>query len=63
MNPILQHFNPNAPHPDDGAPNAKGEWRPACPCSYAPLLVWPPRPLALLKWIIRYPVCMKYERR
>ena len=55
MNRFIEHFNPGSAKPDPGAHNAKGEWRPAYPCSYAPLFVWPPRPLAVLKWIINYP--------
>src|SRR5208282_1388472 len=55
MKAILQHFVPSVPHPDPGVRNAKGEWRPAYPCSYAPVFVWPPRPLAILKCIINYP--------
>ena len=35
--------------------NAKGEWRPPYPCKYAPLLSWPLRPLAILKWVVSYP--------
>jgi len=32
--------------------NAKGEWRPDYPCSYAPLFAWLPQPLNVLKWIL-----------
>ncbi len=37
------------------ARNAKGEWRPSYPATYAPLFVWPPRPGAVLKWVFTYP--------
>lgn len=35
--------------------NAKGEWRPPYTIDYAPIFVWPPRPLAFLKWFWSYP--------
>ena len=38
-----------------GARNAKGEWQPPYPVSYAPIFVWPPRPLSGLKWLLGYP--------
>jgi sterol desaturase/sphingolipid hydroxylase (fatty acid hydroxylase superfamily) len=50
--------NPNpAPITPAGtdARNARGEWRPDYPCRYAPLLLTPWRPLAVLKWIFSYP--------
>lgn len=40
---------------DSPGRNAKGEWRPPYPITYAPVFVWPPRPLALLKWIVSWP--------
>jgi len=40
---------------DTGVRNAKGEWRPSYPIEYAPLLQWPWRPLAVLKWVVTYP--------
>jgi len=43
------------PKPESGYRNAKGEWRPANPCVYAPIFVWPPRPRELLKWVLAYP--------
>lgn len=55
MPKILDHFRPSVPKPDPGKRNAKGEWRPDYPVTYAPLLVWPPRPLKLIKWFISYP--------
>jgi len=55
MNGILDHFRPSVPKPDPGVRNARGEWRPDYPVEYAPLLVWPPRPLKTLKWIVSYP--------
>ena len=38
-----------------GLRNAKGEWRPPYPVTYAPIFVWPPRPAAMLKWLLSYP--------
>ncbi len=35
--------------------NAKGEWQPPYPVKYAPLCEWPPRPVAVLKWLLSYP--------
>jgi sterol desaturase/sphingolipid hydroxylase (fatty acid hydroxylase superfamily) len=35
--------------------DAKGEWRPDYPCRYAPVFTWPPRPLAILRWIVSWP--------
>jgi len=35
--------------------NAKGEWRPAYPVRYAPVFVWPPRPVAFTKWLLGWP--------
>lgn len=55
MKAVLDHFRAGVARPDPGARNEKGEWRPAYPVRYAPLFVWPPQPLALLKWTINYP--------
>ena len=55
MKRILKHFVPNAKRPDPGVRNAKGEWRPDYPAAYAPVFVWPPRPLAFLKWLVTWP--------
>ncbi len=55
MNRFLKHFVPNPNRPDPGVRNAKGEWRPDHPAAYAPVFVWPPRPFALLKWLITWP--------
>ena len=42
-----------APVPSEpGFRNAKGEWRPANPVTYAPVFVRPFRPLAIAKWIV-----------
>ena len=41
--------------PDFGVRDEKGNWRPPYPCKYAPLFVWPPRPLRFLKWLFGYP--------
>jgi sterol desaturase/sphingolipid hydroxylase (fatty acid hydroxylase superfamily) len=38
-----------------GQRNKRGDWRPDEPITYAPILEWPPRPLALLKWVFGYP--------
>ena len=38
-----------------GTRNAKGDWQPPYPVRYAPLFEWPPRPLAVLKWLLSYP--------
>lgn len=52
---------PVDPDPSTHAPavtevrNAKGEWRPTRAIEYAPLLQWPWRPLAVLKWVFGYP--------
>jgi sterol desaturase/sphingolipid hydroxylase (fatty acid hydroxylase superfamily) len=55
LNRLIEHFKPGSAKPDSGVRNDKGEWRPPYPVTYAPLLVWPPRPLALLKWVVSYP--------
>jgi len=52
---IVDHFLPGVPKPDPGPRNAKGEWRPNNPIEYAPLTDWPPRPMALMKWIVSWP--------
>ena len=38
-----------------GIRDEKGHWRPPYPVRYAPLLRWPIRPLAFLKWLFGYP--------
>jgi sterol desaturase/sphingolipid hydroxylase (fatty acid hydroxylase superfamily) len=55
MNRLAEHLSPRVPKPDHGLRNDKGEWRPPYSVAYAPLLVWPPRPIALLKWVVHYP--------
>jgi sterol desaturase/sphingolipid hydroxylase (fatty acid hydroxylase superfamily) len=40
---------------DFGMRDEKGHWRPPYPVKYAPLFVWPPRPLKFLKWLFGYP--------
>ena len=40
---------------DSGIRNAKGEWQPTYPVKYAPIFVWPPRPIDCLKWLLSYP--------
>lgn len=55
MNKLLDHFRPSSPKVDPGPRTERGEWRPPYPITYAPVLVWPPRPLALAKWLVSYP--------
>src|SRR5512138_3438468 len=55
LSEIVAHFRPAVPKPDPGPRNAKGEWRPPYPVTYAPVFVWPPRPLAFLKWLVTWP--------
>ena len=38
-----------------GKRNKRGDWRPDEVLGYAPMLVWPPRPIAFLKWLFGYP--------
>ena len=38
-----------------GARNKRGEWSPSRRVEYPPLVVWPPRPAALLRWLFGYP--------
>ncbi len=40
---------------DRGLRNARGEWEPPYPVSYAPLFVWPPRVVSILKWLLSFP--------
>ena len=51
----FDHFRPSVSKPDPGPRNAKGEWRPDYAIEYAPVFVWPPRPLAFMKWLVTYP--------
>ena len=46
---------PDSTQPEYGYRTARGEWRPPCPIKYAPLFVWPPRPIEALKWFVGYP--------
>ena len=39
----------------DGTRNKRGDWTPPEPLQYAPILEWPPRPIALMKWVFGYP--------
>lgn len=55
MSKISDHFRPSEPKLDPGPRNARGEWRPARAIEYSPLVVWPPRPVALAKWIVNWP--------
>ena len=38
-----------------GTRTAKGEWTPTRRVSYGPLFSWPTRPVAIAKWIVRFP--------
>ena len=40
---------------DLGTRDARGEWQPAEPIETPPVFVWPPRPLAFLKWLFGFP--------
>jgi len=52
----MASIGPAKTGPDEfGFPRAKGEWRPPYPVQYAPIFVWPPQPLAVLKWLLGYP--------
>lgn len=35
--------------------NEKGEWRPAARIALPPIYAWPPRPLAVARWLLGYP--------
>jgi len=48
MQKIVQHFIPGVVHSDPSKRNAKGASRPDDPCAYAPVFIWPPKPLAFL---------------
>jgi sterol desaturase/sphingolipid hydroxylase (fatty acid hydroxylase superfamily) len=37
-----------------GNRDKRGNWAPTAPAGTAPLFVWPPRPLAVLKWLPQY---------
>ena len=39
----------------DGKRNKRGDWSPDKPLSYAPVFVWPFKPLVLLKWLFGWP--------
>ena len=38
-----------------GRRNKRGDWQPDKPLEHAPLLFWPTRPLAILKWVFGWP--------
>ena len=40
---------------DPGTRDARGEWQPAELIQTPPVFVWPPRPLAFLKWLFGFP--------
>lgn len=46
---------PSTEQSDEFAHNARGEWRPADPIKFAPLLQWPIRLKAIVKWIFGWP--------
>jgi sterol desaturase/sphingolipid hydroxylase (fatty acid hydroxylase superfamily) len=39
----------------EGKRDKRGDWRPQIPLHVAPLMDWPMRPLAILKWLFGYP--------
>ena len=40
---------------DLGKRDKRGYWRPNKKLTYGPVLVWPFRPIAFLKWLFLYP--------
>jgi len=38
-----------------GKRNKRGDWKPNEPIHQAPVMVWPPQPVALVKWLFGYP--------
>ena len=38
-----------------GKRDKRGDWKPEQPIELAPVMVWPPRPMALLRWLFGYP--------
>jgi sterol desaturase/sphingolipid hydroxylase (fatty acid hydroxylase superfamily) len=40
---------------DFGTRNKRGDWKPNKPYHYAPLFIWPPRPWALIRWLLWFP--------
>ena len=38
-----------------GTRNKRGDWKPDRLIEYPPVLVWPPRPIGFVKWLIGYP--------
>jgi sterol desaturase/sphingolipid hydroxylase (fatty acid hydroxylase superfamily) len=55
MKSLLDVFRSDSTPLDSSNRNKKGEWRPDYPASYAPVFVWPPQPLGVLKWIVGSP--------
>ena len=45
----------NEEWPDLGPRDARGQWQPAGPKTMPPLFAWPPRPLAVLRWLFGFP--------
>ena len=39
----------------NGKCDKRGDWQPEKPLSHAPVLEWPAKPLAALKWLFGYP--------
>ena len=38
-----------------GTRNKRGDWAPSRRVTYAPVFVWPPKPVGFLKWLFGYP--------
>ncbi len=38
-----------------GTRDKRGDWQPDKPLRNAPLLIWPTRPLAILRWLFGWP--------
>jgi sterol desaturase/sphingolipid hydroxylase (fatty acid hydroxylase superfamily) len=52
---LIAHFSPATAKPDPSRRNARGEWQPDHPIAYTPFFSWPPRPLAIAKWMVSWP--------
>ncbi len=35
-----------------GTRNKRGDWKPNAPVEFAPVLIWPPKPIAFVKWLL-----------
>jgi len=38
-----------------GTRNKRGDWKPKQPYEYAPVFIWPPRPVEFLRWLLWWP--------